>query len=110
MESIDARGEWEARIAACRASGQKAAAWCREHGISRRQLYWWMKKLADENAGAPEPSAGTRPAQWLAVQVDRSPEDVTSLDVKVGSAVIEVKQGFDPALLRDVVKALKSSC
>ena len=51
-------------------------------------------------------------SQWVTLQVDTQPinNQALSLFVKVGSAVIEVKPGFNRDLLSDVVRALQSLC
>jgi transposase-like protein len=99
----DRRKLWESRITAFRESGQKATVWCATNQINRRQLYNWMRKLDDER------SAGNSPS-WMAVEVDEQPVASSVLVIQVGSATIEVKPGYDAALLADVVRTLKSVC
>jgi hypothetical protein len=67
-----------------------------------------MKKMDGVTTPTPKPNA----SQWLTVQIDHqnNAEMDTSIGVKVGSAYIEVKHGFNPGLLRDVVQALQVLC
>jgi hypothetical protein len=102
MAREDTRKKWEAQVSAFRSSGEKATRWCKAHQVDRRQLYTWMKRI--DGTASPKPST----SKWLNVQV--APETDVSLGVKVGPAVIVVKCGFNPALLRDVVQALKALC
>jgi hypothetical protein len=106
MAREDTRKKWEARVTAFRSSGEKATRWCKAHQVDRRQLYTWMKRI--DGTASPKPST----SKWLNVQVapEPAPETDVSLGVKVGPAVIVVKCGFNPALLRDVVQALKALC
>ena len=52
----------------------------------------------------------TQPARWLPVEIQPEDRDSdTGLLIRIGAACIEVKAGFDPALLKGVVEVL-SSC
>lgn len=106
MAREDIQKKWEARVAAFRSSGEKATTWCKAHQVDRRQLYTWMKRV--DGTAAPKPSA----SKWLNVQVAPEPasEMNASLGIKVGPAVVEVKSGFNPALLREVVQTLQALC
>lgn len=101
---VERRQLWESRIAAFRASGQKATEWCAAEQINRRQLYNWMRRLDNER---PDGRSGS----WLTVKVDQKPvETPSSLQIKIGSASIEVKPGYDAVLLADVVRTLQTVC
>ncbi|MEK3885694.1 helix-turn-helix domain-containing protein [Paenibacillus sp. PL2-23] len=100
---LDRRQLWESRIAAYRASGQKATAWCTQNQINRRQLYNWMRKFADEGSGGDT-------APWVAIEVREQPVVSSSLVIQVGAVTIEVRSGYDAALLADVVRTLKTVC
>lgn len=97
---------WTARIKDYRSSGERVATWCERHGVTNRQLGYWMRKLKRLEQ---EKTIGQSP--WLSVHVD---EDTaipsSSLLVTVGSATIEVRAGFEPSLLVDVIKTLKTVC
>lgn len=100
------RQVWEERIAAFRASGQTAVAWCKDNQVNRRQLYSWMRKI---NV-SPVPAAPK--AKWVTVQADKqlTAETESTLIVKIGPASIEVKPGFNSVLLRDIVQTLEALC
>jgi len=83
------------------------AAWCERHQVTPSQLWYWMRKL--QKAEQPTPPAG-RP-QWVSLHLDETASDEASaLLVKVGVATIEVRAGFDPSLLTEVVRMLKTLC
>ena len=87
---------WESRISAYRSSGQRVSTWCEVHQINR-------KTFSKEEAGAPE---------WVALDLGEqtTDEQEPTLLVKVGSAVIEVKPGFNRHLLSEVVQTLQDLC
>ncbi|MGI6357257.1 MAG: IS66 family insertion sequence element accessory protein TnpA [Bacillota bacterium] len=92
--------QWEARIAAFKDSGLSGAKWCEEQGVNAHQFYYWKAKLKSDNQPAKR-------AGWLQVEVS---DPVASLEVRVGTAIIEVKPGFNPELLASVVRALTETC
>lgn len=97
------RKEWEAQIADFKASGQSASKWCAAHHLKIHQFRYWLSKLSKP--------AATTSSKWLPVEVDGQPdESMNTLLIRVGLATIEVKPGFDPALLTDVVRTLRALC
>ncbi|WP_083910399.1 IS66 family insertion sequence element accessory protein TnpA [Effusibacillus pohliae] len=109
MTQTELRELWSTRIKDYRASGERVATWCERHGVTPRQLWYWLRKLK-KTEQHPESSR----LRWIPVHVDETSSDGTSgpssLLVKVGSATIEVRPGFDPALFADVVRTLRSLC
>lgn len=94
--------EWEERIAAFQASGQSVSTWCEAHQVKPHQLRYRLRKLET-------PTIST--SQWLSVEVGEQPNETTNaLLVRVGTAVIEVKPGFDLVLFTDVVRVLRTLC
>ena len=41
--------QWRTRLNDQAASGQSVSAWCRAHGYSRQQFYYWRKKLGSHS-------------------------------------------------------------
>lgn len=99
------RKEWERRIAVYRSSGQTQANWCKANEISINQLKYWMRKI---EGSKPKSKVST---QWAPVTLEES-EDYQDefIQIKVGAASIEVKPGFNPFLLAEVIKVLKTQC
>lgn len=104
MAREEIRMKWESRVAAFRASGERATDWCKANQVNRRQLYAWMKKLDTSLA-----TTFVKRATFLPVQVnpEARPEPSGCIRVRIGAAVIEVDAGFHPPLLREVVRALE---
>ena len=116
MLKSEKRNAWAARIADCSQSKLTIREWCAKHGVTERQLWYWRRQLQQKSAVSSTPSRGTGPAQemesveWAPVQI--APEsacEVGGIAVHVGCARIEIRPGFDHALLSDVVSVLAYS-
>ena len=106
MTKAEQQKLWATRIAEYRDSGQSVKEWCATHeGISPRQLWYWLRKSKNQNG-----VLSTQSTRWLPVEVSEptSPEQDNSMLVSIGPAGIEVRPGFDPALLAQVVRVLTS--
>ncbi|WP_171689496.1 IS66 family insertion sequence element accessory protein TnpA [Paenibacillus germinis] len=108
MARENVQKKWEAHIATFRSNGEKATKWCTANQVNRRQLYNWMKRLSGSSAASTVAKSTT----FLSVEIapEAEPEEPASLRIRLGAAVIEVEAGFNPALLRDVVRALQTVC
>lgn len=107
MTKTELRKEWAARVAAYKASGQSASAWCAANNLNTRQLWYWLRKYKNTDTPA------VMPFQWLSLEVGEprpGSANESALLVRVGQATVEVKPGFNPALLSDVVRTLSAIC
>lgn len=104
MTRAEQQKHWEVQVAEFLASGQSVTAWCAENDVKPYQLRYQVHKHKMEH-NVP---VGT-PAKWLAVEVSDK-MSTGALRVNVGRASLEVKPGFDPALLAAVVKTLVTLC
>ena len=95
------RKQWEEHIAEFRKSGQSAPTWCTAHGIKLHRFRYWLRKFPAK--GFTEASGAIR---WLAVEKDESPLEESGLTLQVGTVWIEIKPGFNPTLLKQVVRVL----
>jgi hypothetical protein len=94
---------WRDHVEMWRASGKTQAAYAASVGLKTTTLVYWLKRArleskAETNSSTPPPTV-----RMARVKPSRVSE---SLAVCVGAARIEVRQGFDPALLRDILNAL----
>lgn len=110
MTQIERRELWRERVTAFRAAGGgNKAAWCREHELKIDQLRYWLERVpADADADAPSASV-----HWLAVRPDEPPAQTIAEDrllVHVGRVAVEVRPGFNRALLTELVQALTLVC
>lgn len=104
MTKAETRQSWEARFAAYRSSGLTVSKWCAANDVSYRQFYYWTRKLKGTVATVPPSTA------WVSVNVDKPQGTEATLLIKIGSTAIEVKPGYNSALLADVVRTLQTLC
>jgi hypothetical protein len=97
--------EWTARITDFKTSGLTMSAWCQVHGQTIHQLKYWLRKLN-------EPTSSS--TNWLPLAINSPSTEFfspsSSLMVRVGHVGIEVQTGFNPELLRQIVRALDLPC
>jgi len=104
------RVEWEARIADYRSSGLTMAAWCAANQCTKDQLkYWLYKSKSSLSSGTTTPDSPPRFVP-LAVTEAVQTAPTSPLVLRIGAASIELHNGFDSQLLREVVQVLKASC
>ncbi|MGI9862694.1 helix-turn-helix domain-containing protein [Moorella naiadis] len=99
---------WATRIAEYQASGQSVKEWCASHeDVSPRQLWYWLRQYKNQNG-----VLSTQSTRWLPVEIREpsSGDQGNSLLVRIGKTCIEVKPGFDPALLSQVIRVLVAIC
>jgi hypothetical protein len=97
---------WKSRLAAFQASGKTQTAWCEENNVKLCQLRYQLRKASPANA-----ATDSQP-HWLSMEVDNDPpkKSMNSLCIRVGSATIEVRSGFDRELLADTLRVLATIC
>ncbi|MFE5321071.1 IS66 family insertion sequence element accessory protein TnpB [Paenibacillus sp. NPDC056579] len=106
------RQDWQARIAAYRASGLTMKAWCNANQCSVEQLKYWLYNI---KRGSPQttPDPKTSPVQFVPLATVDPPGSVSSnpsLILHIGEFRVELHSGFDPKLLREVIHVLTTSC
>lgn len=98
---------WRSRIADYRASDEGVAAWSQRNQVTSHQLFYWMRKLKKSDQQPPS----TGKPRWVALSVEQTAKvDVPPILVRVGAIGVEVRAGFEPAVLVDVVRTLKTLC
>ena len=101
---------WEARISEFRMSGLSRKDWCGVNHVSIHQFQYWAGKLSRH-----ESESELQLGNWAQIELKESVRGSrasiqSALSVRIGSAVIEVRDGYDPSLLLDVVKVLQELC
>jgi hypothetical protein len=100
-------------------SGQSIAAYCAQRGIGRHSYFYWQKKLRE--AAAAQLTAIAQPEKvgqelvprgWAqaCVAEEPVPEQAGGLTLRIGGAEIEVREGYDEALLASVCRTLTGIC
>ena len=65
--------------------------------MNRRHLYYWAEKFREEDA-PPASQAG-----WVQLEAVESPVSDGAFEVRIGSATVVVKPGFDPEAFASIV-------
>lgn len=100
---------WKKRVAAWRASGQTAAEYSKQHGLTLSALQRWSHRLRGE-AQEPAPPAAVRLARVERVAaVSTEPAaaaTVPGILIELGGARVRVERGVDAATVAVVLAAL----
>ena len=97
--------EWAERVAAWRASGKSATAFCEKHEYSAKSLQWWSSQL--KRRGQLVASSESQVKLARVVRGGREKTSASqSIVVSVGEARVEVPAGADRATLELVFGAL----
>lgn len=102
------REAWQERVSEFHASGQTQTAWCETNQIPVRQLRYWLRKFSHQKSSGD--SSGTT---WAPLQLNDSMKEVLShgaITIRVGPAIIDIQEDFNPSLLISVIKTLGSLC
>jgi hypothetical protein len=97
--------EWDSRIANYRDSKKSVRQWCAANNVKPDRLWYWLRKYKTDES-ADKNTALVQLNQWLPLEIgEHLPiEHDNALNIKIGEACIEVKTGFDPILLSQVVR------
>jgi transposase len=106
MRATETEGKWRERVAEWRASGQTAAEYCAERGLSVGTLRWWSSRLKRKG----RPGRASSPTVRLA-QVVRSPaappaRGAVVVELRDARARITIEAGVDPETLAVVLAAI----
>lgn len=96
--------EWRRRLEGFVPGEMSVREWCQREGVSEYQYHYWRRRVAAD--------VSRQDGGWLCVDVVQTAASPSGgIRVHVAGATIEVQAGFDPAMLRAVVRALQApSC
>jgi hypothetical protein len=100
---------WRNRVAAWRASGQTAAEYSKQHGLTLSSLQRWSHRLRREAPDPPAAAAAIRLARVERVAVSSeptAPATVPGVVVEISGARVRVERGADSATVAMVLAAL----
>lgn len=105
------RVQWERLVGEWRESGLSARQFAAAHGLTDASLRYWGTRLADaakeSDVRVRRPPGATSLAR--VVRHGEPPPGGGRIMVMIGKASLVVEAGFDPAHLRDVVRALSEA-
>jgi len=93
---------WQARLSERKSSGLSVKSWCSANEIPEHRFYYWQRKLSECSSASSELPA----VDWLTLGISERIANSFCISIRVGSATIDVKSGFDASLLSAVVSAL----
>jgi hypothetical protein len=97
----DRASYWAGLFSEQKLSGLSVPEFCLDRGVSIHSYRGWRGRLNKE-------SSSNRP--WVTLKAQPEAVKASVIAVRVGVAVIDIASGFDPQLLREVVKALEPRC
>jgi hypothetical protein len=99
--------QWQKYVEEFKISGMTREAYSRRKHIQTYQLDYWRKKFSRPS----KRPAASHKDQWIPLQISDKPiEKDSRIDLWVGPVRVEVKHGFDPQLLAEVLQAIGSGC
>src|SRR5512140_2341199 len=100
----ETESKWSERVREWRSSGKTAEQFAEGRGFEPTTLRYWASRLGRPRTSASGPRATPRVSM---VRVERAgAETAPAVVIAIGAARIEVRAGFDRALLGEVVAAL----
>lgn len=90
---------WRGHVEGYAASGQTREGYCTTHGIKLCRLIYWRNKFKQLHI-----EKATERSGWIPVKI--SEEEPCGIELKVGKVRIAVNAGFNPTLLREVLRVL----
>jgi hypothetical protein len=98
---------WHKHVEAFRVSGLTREVYSRESGIRTYQLDYWRRKFTR----LKKTQAAVPTKQWVPLVItNQMPENNSHIDLWIGSVRMEIKPGFDPKLLNEILRAVDSRC
>ncbi len=102
---------WQAHLERRRGLKWSRVRYCRAHQLSVHKLTYWERKLTEQldlaTSSVPRGTSPEPAVRFLPVQVrDRVARPEATLRLRVGPGRIEVRAGFDPEVLRAVIRVL----
>lgn len=103
---------WTGLIAECQASDQTVKAWCKQHDISDKTYYYWLRKVRKqtmEQAGIS--AAKEEPVTFKPLKINPVSTGIrTAAIVHLPGATIEICEGASQQTVETVLLALKTIC
>ena len=100
MNKAEKEKYWSKKVAEFKRSGKTKEEWCIKKNITIKQFNYRLKQFSEDPV---EP-------QWLPVEIKEENKNspVSSLNIKIGVAIIEVNPGYDKEFLLETLRTLQS--
>ena len=98
---------WQRHVESFKASGLTREAYSKRNRIPVYRLDYWRKKISKMNKAQEAIPAN----QWVPLKISNEPGGGDShIDLWIGSVRVEVKRGFDPKLLAELLRTVGAGC
>jgi len=98
LTGADKPSYWQAQVSSWRRSGLSQAQFCRDHNLKVRDFGYWKRKFSQSSSAV----------SFVPLRVKSSPSPSSSLGLVLDSGLcIEVREGFSPGTLRDLIHTLR---
>jgi len=91
--------KWSALIQECNASGLSNREFCRQHGISEKSFYYWLRKLRHQ-------AAETAEAQLI--KLDPTPTVEDMLHIRYRGAELRLPSGVNMDVIAALLRSIQS--
>ena len=92
--------QWRQHVEAYRTSGLTRKAYCERNQIKEPAFTYWCTKL----------KRGEKNQDYLWIPLQISEEPSSGIDIRFGRMTVEVKPGFDKALLVELLRTIGALC
>jgi len=107
---------WREIAEACERSGKSVWEWSKENNIPYTNCKRWLSKLKKENDTEGKPPQ--KISVWGKVEMRKAstlvyePYAIGEIPIKLrhGTWILEITQGFDPVLLKQIMKVVEAQC
>jgi hypothetical protein len=96
---------WQQHIENLKSSGLSRRGYCEKNGLKLSTLDYWYRRLGFYKKRNNEIS---NEASWIPLRIGDN--EASGIHLRVGKITIEIKSGFDSALLMDLLRTLGASC
>ena len=98
---------WQQHVESFKASGLTREAYSKRNRIQVYQLDYWRKKISRINKTQERNPA----IQWVPLQISDEPiQRDHHIDLWIGPIRVEIKRGFDPELLAELLRTVGTGC
>jgi orotate phosphoribosyltransferase-like protein len=104
MRKEDNSQQWEQLVSDYRNSGMTAKAWCEAKKIKMNTLKYWIAKLKVNDKKVDSN------IKWATVPFSGHPSTPSPITLKISDFKIEIEQGFDKAVLAELLSVVMKLC
>ncbi len=102
---LENAARWQRHIKNLKSSGLTRRKYCEKNGLKLSTLDYWSYGLG---AHKKRDNKGGNKTTWIPLRIGES--QASGIDLQVGKVTIEIKPGFDSALLTDLLRTLGALC